>query len=243
MLSHEELKLAIKSDFTEKVIPTNAKRVIVTIPQNVIGDDVTYIDWRGIRCHDNGFLFNNPTDKRTQFLRAQNGIIIGYEGECPEGPNGEMILRSEAVNKYLNLHPNALANKANIKKTLRYFQTHIFKHGKDVTQWDNDAIVDMWSSDTDWLVVNFDEKDIFDDSGNIKRVISATKKTAILDAIYFGPNIKIEGIGTTSPNGSWALNQKGKFNLVESNVFNSVYKRLSKRKVKIIDKKLISRYK
>ena len=243
MLTHEELKIALKSSWIEQVIPTDAKRVIITLPCNIIGDNVTYTDWRGIKRSDNGFLFDNPTDQRTQFLRANRGIIIGYEGYCPEGDNGEMILRSEAVEKYLKLHPLAFKNKKNILKTLDYFQKNIFRHGKDVTKWDDNATIDMWSSDVDWLVINFDEKDIFDNHGNLKTVISATKKTAIFDAIYFGPNIKIEGIGTTSKNGSWALNQRGNFNLVASDAFNSAYKRISKRKIKIIDKALIFRSK
>lgn len=243
MITHENLKTALKSDWVEQVVPTSAKRVIIPLPCNLIGDDVIYTDWRGQKCKDNGFLFENPTDKRIQFLRADGGIIIGYEGLCPEGKNGEMILRSEAVNRYLKLHPNAFKNKKNTLKTLDYFQKNIFRHGNDVTKWDDNAIVDMWTSDVDWLVVNFDEKDIFDDDKKLKKVISATKKTAIYDAIYFGPNIKIEGIGTTSKNGSWALSQSGRFNLVASDAFNSAYKRISKRKIKIINKELINRYK
>ncbi|MBR5598445.1 MAG: hypothetical protein IKW39_00225, partial [Alphaproteobacteria bacterium] len=156
MLTHEELKKALKSDWIEKVIPTNAKRIIIPIPNNIIGNDVTYIDWDGTKRRGNGFLFNNPTDRRMQFLKADGGIIIGYEGECPEGKNGEMILRSEAVDKYLKLHPNAFKDKKNIKKTLEYFQNKIFKHGKDVTKWDEQANVDMWSSDVSWLIENFD---------------------------------------------------------------------------------------
>lgn len=229
MLKNKDLKVALNSDCTEQVIPTDIKRVIIPLPFGIIGDDVTYIDWNGKKCKDNGFMFYNPTDKRTQFLRADGGIIIGYDGECPEGINGNMISRADAVLKYLNLNTDALKNKENILETLNYFQEKIFKHGKDVTKWEDNAIVDMWSSDIDWLVINFDEKDIFDDNGKLKSVIVATKKTKIFDAIYFGPNIKIEGIGTTNENGSWVLSQSGCFNLVDNNVFNFAYRKISKK--------------
>lgn len=243
MLKHEDLKMALNSDWVEHVIPTDAKRVIIPLPFGIIGDDVIYTGWNCKEYKDNGFLFYNPTDKRTQFLRANGGIIIGYDGECPEGTNGKMISRADAIKKYFKLNPDAFKNKENILKTLNYFQEKIFKHGKDVTKWDNDAIADMWTSDVDWLVVNFDEKDIFDNHGKLKNVILAVKKTKIYDAIYFGPNIKIEGIGTTSENGSWALNQAGRFNLVDNNAFNFAYRRISKRKIKIINKDLIYRSK
>lgn len=243
MLTHEDLKKVLNTDWKELVIPTNAKRVIVTIPCNITGDDVIYTDCTGKKHKDNGFLFYNPTDKRTQFLRADGGIIIGYDGDCPEGINGEMILRSEAVKRYLKSNPDALKNKKNILKTLDYFSKKIFRHGKDVTSWDDNAIVDMWTSDVEWLAVNFDEKDIFDSKGKLKNVISATKKSSVYDAIYFGPNITIEGIGTTGENGSWALRKSGCFNFVDGNVFNFAYKRISKRKIKIVNKDLIYRSK
>ena len=122
MISHEDIKLALKSDFAEKVLPTKAKRVVIVLPQGVIGEQVEYKDWNGQDASGCGFLFDNDTDKRIQFLKANGGIIIGYDGECPEGENGEMISRSMAVAKYLKTHPNALIDKDNILKTIDYFQ-------------------------------------------------------------------------------------------------------------------------
>ena len=229
MLSYEELKIVLQSDWIKQAIPTDVKRVIIPLPMGVVGETVTYVDWKGKKRTGNGFLFNNPTDKRIQYLDAKNGVIIGYEGECPEGKNNQMISRSLAIKNYLKKHPNALKTKNDLLETIQYFQNKIFKHATDVTKWDENADVDMWTSDIDWLVVNFDEKDIFY-KGKLKNVISATKKTAILDAIYFGPNLKIEGIGETSPKGSWVLSFKGKLNLITKDAFNSAYKIISKRK-------------
>ena len=42
MLTHEELKKALKSDFAKQAIPTDAKRIIITLPLNLLGDGVLY---------------------------------------------------------------------------------------------------------------------------------------------------------------------------------------------------------
>jgi hypothetical protein len=234
MISHEEIKQALKSDWVEHVIPTNAKRVIITLPNKLIGKNVKYINWTGKETTDNGFLFFNSTDKRQQFLRADGGILIGYEGECPEGENGEMISRSQAVSNYLKKHPLALSCESNIKKTIEYFKEHIFKHGIDVTKWDKNANPDIWSSDVEWLVVNFDDKDIFDKNMQLKPVISAVKVTSVFDAVYFGPNLIVEGIGTTSTKGSWILSKNKKFNLITDDAFKCAYKKIDKKNKKNI---------
>ena len=233
MISHEEIKEALKSDWVEHVIPTNAKRVIIPIVDCANAPLVKYVNWNGKNVEGNGFLFFNTTDKRTQFLKAKGGILIGYEGECPDYENKKMTTRSLAVSRYLEQHPNAFSSEDKILETIEYFKTHIFRHGKDVTKWDETSCPDIWSSDVEWLVVNFDDKDIFDTKGELKQVISAVKVTSIFDAVYFGPNIALEGIGSTSDNGSWALAQNGKFNLITDDAFKSAYKRIGKKKYKI----------
>ena len=224
MISHSEVKKALKSQNAIKVIPNDAKRVIVVLPKNIIGKNLEYTDWNGKKCQGNGFLFFNSTDKRVQFLKASGGIIIGYEGECIE--DGKIVLRSKAVQNYLKNNSNAFEDEENIKKTLDYFLSNIFRHGDDVRVWDKDGCPDMWSSDTDWLIENFNKEDIFDEDGELKRVISGIKKTNVYDAVYFGPNFEIEGIGTTSINGSWAVERNKKFNLVADKVFKVVYKKI-----------------
>ena len=67
-----------------------------------------------------------------------------------------MILRSQTVKNYLEAHPNALKIKENTLKTIVYLQEKVFKHAVDVSKWDGDACVDMWTSDTDWLIANFE---------------------------------------------------------------------------------------
>ena len=235
MISNEDVKQALKSQKAIKVIPTDAKRVVIVLPKGIVGKNVEYVDWNGKKCKGEGFLFFNSTDKRVQFLKANGGIIIGYEGECIE--DGKTVLRSKAVQNYLKNNPNAFEGEENIKKTFDYFLSNIFRHGDDVRVWDEKGIADMWSSDTDWLVDNFNNEDIFDEDGELKRVISGIKKTNVYDAVYFGPNFEIEGIGTTSIDGSWAIAQNKKFNLVADNVFKSVYKRISNKIQNIMSSK------
>ncbi len=228
MIRHEDVKKALKSDFAEKVTPTKAKRVLVVLPKGIVGEEVEYKDWNGNDAKGCGFLFDNDTDNRIQFLKADGGIIIGYEGECPEGEDGKMISRSEAVANYLKNNPNAFKDKDNILKTLDYFEMKIFKHGSDVSEWDENAKPDMWTSNVNWLINNFYNEDVFDEKGNVRTVISATKKTAIYDAIYFGPNIVVEGIGTTCNNGSWVMDQHGRYNLITDDAFKCAYKKIKK---------------
>ena len=230
MISHDEVKKALKSDWVEHVIPTNAKRVIIPIPDFLNAPLVKYTNWNGKEAQGYGFLFFNSTDKRQQFLKARGGILIGYEGDCPEGVNGSMISRSLAVTKYLERHPDAFSSQNKILETIEYFKNRIFKHGKDVTKWDEIAYPDIWSSDVEWLVVNFNDKDVFDENKKLKPVISAVKSTSIFDAVYFGPNLMIEGVGSTSAKGSWALSQNNKFNLITDDAFKCAYKRIGKKK-------------
>lgn len=230
MITHEDIKKVLKSDFAEQVTPTNAKRVIIVLPEGITAEEIAYKDWNGNIAQGCGFLFNNDTDKRIQFLKANGGIIIGYEGDCPEGIDGKMISRSDAIANYLRTHPNAFKDKDNILETIDYFEKHIFKHGKNVNLWDENAKPDMWTSNVDWLINNFHEHDIIDKTGRIKAVISATKKNDIYDAAYFGPNIEVEGIGTTCNEGSWVMDQHSRYNLITDDAFKCAYKKIGKTK-------------
>lgn len=228
-LDHDDIKRALRSDWVESVIPTNAKRVIIPIPERK-APLIEYTNWNGKKSRGYGFLFYNSTDKRQQFLRADGGILIGYEGECPEGENNSMISRSQAVLKYLESHPDAFSSEKNILESIEYFKNRIFKHGKDVTKWDKNAAPDIWSSDVEWLVINFNDKDIFDKNQKLRPVISAVKATSIFDAIYFGPNLIVEGVGSTSDKGSWILAQNNKYNLITDDAFKCAYKRIGRKK-------------
>ena len=50
MISHSEVKKALKSQNAIKVIPNDAKRVIVVLPKNIIGKNLEYTDWNGKKC-------------------------------------------------------------------------------------------------------------------------------------------------------------------------------------------------
>lgn len=226
MIKNESLTNGLNQDYAHKVIATDVKRVIVPLPKGITGNDVEYTSWDGSCASGNGFLFQNATDKREEFIAADGGIFIGHEGECPEGPNGTMIMRSEAVARYLKSHPDALYPE-NIAETVKYMQTKIFKHASnDVTKWDEKAVPDIWSSDIGWLKKNFNESDIYDSNGEVRFVISAAKKTEIeSDVIYLGPNTEVEGIGKTGDRGSWVVRKPdGVMDLCDEEVFNNTYK-------------------
>ena len=219
--------------YATAVIPTDAKRVIIPLPQGIIGQDVEYVEWDGKPAQGNGFLFQNATDKRAEFIQADGGIFIGHEGECPEGPNGEMILRSQAVENYLKKHPDAFSDAMHIQETILYLQTHVFKHASDPAKWDKNAVSDIWASNQKWLKDNFNESDIYDSAGNLRSVISASKKAEKeYTAVYFGPNFSIEGLGETSDRGSYAVRQPdGSVNLCVAEAFEKTYQRLYQRKI------------
>ena len=227
MIKNEDIQHGLSQDYAHKVIPTDVKRVIIPLPKGIIGQDVEYTSWDGSSATGNGFLFQNATDKRTEFITADGGIFIGHEGECPEGPNGTMIMRSEAVKMYLASHPGALQPE-NIAQTIKYLQTRVFKHDvSDVTKWNEKENPDIWSSDLGWLKKNFNESDIYDANDEIRSVISAAKKTEIeSDVIFLGPDTDVEGIGKTGDRGSWAVRKPdGTINLCTEEVFNNTYKR------------------
>ncbi len=228
MIKNESLTNGLNQDYAHKVIATDVKRVIIPLPKGITGNDVEYTNWDGSSASGNGFLFQNATDKREEFIAADGGIFIGHEGECPEGPNGTMIMRSEAVARYLKSHPDALYPE-NMAETVKYMQTKIFKHAaNDVTKWDEKTVPDIWSSDIGWLKKNFNESDIYDSNGEVRFVISAAKKTEIeSDAIYLGPNREVEGIGETGDRGSWVVRKPdGVMDLCDEEVFNNTYKKL-----------------
>ena len=142
MIRHEDVKKALKSDFAEKVTPTKAKRVLIVLPKGIIGEEVEYKDWNGNDAKGCGFLFDNDTDNRIQFLKADGGIIIGYEGECPEGEGGKMISRSEAVANYLkNTHKfkNVKVQMYAGARHYIYIDTCKYKLINDIIAW-NESI-------------------------------------------------------------------------------------------------------
>ena len=238
MIKNESLRNGLNQNYAHKVIATDVKRVIIPLPKGITGKDVEYTSWDGSSATGNGFLFQNATDKREEFIAADGGIFIGHEGECPEGPNGEMIMRSEAVARYLKSHPDALYPE-NIAETVKYMQTKVFRHAaNDVTKWDENEKPDIWSSDIGWLKKNFNESDIYDEKGDFHFVISAAKKTEVeSDVIYLGPNVEVEGIGETGDRGSWVVRKPdGVIDLCAEEVFNSTYKSSTPRgKAKIVE--------
>ena len=228
MIKNDSLKDSFDKPYAVQFLPTDVKRVIVTLPKGIKGQDVDYTEWDGSVARGNGFLFYNKTDERGQFISSDGGIFIGHEGECPEGDGGAMIMRSEAIARYLAAHPEALSPE-HLDETIHYMQTKVFKHAvKDPTKWDDHADPDMWTSDTKWLEKNFSPEDIYDAKGNIRPVISAAKKSeAKSDAVYLGPNAKVEGIGETGDRGSWAIRKPdGSVNLCIEEVFSKTYKRV-----------------
>ncbi len=230
MITDKNLNRRLNQGHTLKVVTTDVKRVIISLPQGIKGTDIKYTKWNGSPARGNGFLFHNETDKRTQFIAAEGGIFIGHEGECPEGPNGSMIMRSEAVKRYLAAHPDALQPK-NLAETIKYMQTKVFKHDlEDLSKWNNNCPPDIWSSDAKWLEKSFYPKDIYDTSGKILPVISASKREDIeADAIYLGPNTLVEGKGKTGARGSWAVRKNdGTTNLCVDEVFVKTYKHANK---------------
>lgn len=227
MISNDDLQRGLESDYSHKVIATDLKRVIVPLPEGVRGEDVQYTERDGSSAEGNGFLFTNGTDKREQFIRSEEGIFIGHEGECPEGPDGTMIERSEAVAKYMSQHPDAFASKDKINETIKYLQDKVFRHdANDPTKWDGNAEPDIWTSDRKWLFKNFNETDVLSSDGAIKSVISAAKKTEIESrAVQYGPNVKVAGIGETGDRGSWVIEKPdGTKDLCTEEVFNKTYK-------------------
>lgn len=227
MISNEKLKQQLKSDFAHKVLATDAARVIIPLKEGVDGKTVDYIEWDGSSAQGNGFMFYNATDDRGQFLSANDGILIGHEGVCPEGPDGSMILRSEAVAQYMKDNPNALSDEPHIQEFIAYLQNSVFRHDlKDTKQWDANARPDIWCSNKKWLTKNFNEADILAADGSFLPVISAAKRSEVqYDAVYFGPNVAVEGIGQTGDRGSWAVRQPdGVTNLCTEEVFNNTYR-------------------
>ena len=65
---------------------------------------------------------------------------------------------TEEINKTNSAPETNDEDEENIKKTLDYFLSNIFRHGDDVRVWDKDGCPDMWSSDTDWLIENFNKE-------------------------------------------------------------------------------------
>ena len=59
MISNEDVKQALKSQKAIKVIPTDAKRVVIVLPKGIVGKNVEYVDWNGKKCKGEGFLFFN----------------------------------------------------------------------------------------------------------------------------------------------------------------------------------------
>ena len=228
MITDDSLRKGLDSDYSHKVIATDVKRVIIPLKEGIKVSDVQYIEWDGSSAKGNGFLFTNGTDKREQFIRSEEGIFIGHEGECPEGDGGEMITRSEAVSKYLAQHLDALSSKENIEKTIKYFQEKVFRHVVDEpTKWDGKAVPDIWTSDKGWLRKNFNEADILNPDGTFKQVISAAKKTDGMEskAMYIGPNAEVSGIGITGNRGSYVIEKPdGKRDLCTEEVYNKTYK-------------------
>ncbi len=215
-----------KESYIHRVVATKVKRVIIVLPKGVKGKRIKYVDWNGKYKCGVGFVFINATDQREQFISSKNGVFIGHEGMCPQGINNRMILRSEAIKKYLDANPNAL-NEEHIEKTIKFMQSKVFRHAKtDVTQWDEKQPPDLWSSDIKWLKKMFAPQDIYDDKGNLHTVISASKKINVeYDAVYLGPNIKITGIGKTGKNGSWLIRKiGGAMSLCTEEVFKQTYK-------------------
>ena len=86
MIKNESLTNGLNQDYAHKVIATDVKRVIIPLPKGITGNDVEYTSWDGSSASGNGFLFQNATDKREEFIAADGGIFIGHEGECPEIP-------------------------------------------------------------------------------------------------------------------------------------------------------------
>ena len=227
MIKNDSLRASFDKPYAVKFLSTDVKRVIVPLPKGIKGQDVDYTEWDGSAARGNGFLFYNKTDERGQFISSDGGIFIGHEGECPEGDDGEMIMRSEAVERYLNAHPDALSPE-HMDETVHYLQNKVFKHAvNDPTKWDDNGEPDIWTSNTKWLEKNFKPEDIYDSNGNIRSVISAAKKSeAEYDAVYLGPNAIVEGIGETGDRGSWAIRKPdGSVNLCVEEVFAKTYKR------------------
>lgn len=233
MISNKEVKKQLQSDYAHKILATDVARVIIPLKEGVDGKMIDYTEWDGSTAQGNGFMFYNATDDRGQFLSANDGVIIGHEGVCPEGPNGSMISRSEAVAKYMKNHPNALSDEAHIQELIVYLQDSVFRHDlKDPKLWDANAKPDIWCSNKNWLKKNFNEADIMAKDGSFLPVISAAKKSeAQYDTVYFGPNVIVEGIGQTGDRGSWAVKQPDDtINLCTEEVFNSTYRSVQKEK-------------
>lgn len=233
MISNDKVKEQLKSDWAHKVLPTDVARVIIPLKEGVDGKTIDYIEWDGSTAQGNGFMFYNATDDRGQFLSANDGIIIGHEGDCPEGPNGSMISRSQAVSQYLKNHPDALSDEEHLQEFIAYLQKSVFRHDlKDPKLWDANAKPDIWCSNKAWLKKNFNETDILSADGSFLPVISATKKSETqYDVVYFGPNVVVNGIGQTGDRGSWAVQQPdGVVNLCTEEVFNKTYRPTSKGK-------------
>ena len=90
MIKNDSLRASFDKPYAVKFLSTDVKRVIVSLPKGIKGQDVDYTEWDGSAARGNGFLFYNKTDERGQFISSDGGIFIGHEGECPEGDDGEM---------------------------------------------------------------------------------------------------------------------------------------------------------
>ncbi len=227
-ISHESVQKGLDAPYSDDYLSTGLKRVIIPMPKGVTGNDVEYTEWDGSKASGNGFLFYNSEDSREQFIKADGGIFIGHEGECPEGPDGKMISRSMAVKRYFIKHPDALSTPEKIEETIKYLQDKVFRHEeKDPTKWDGKRDADIWTSDVKWLEKNFRREDIYNTNGEIKSVISAAKKSEIpVRAEYYGPNTEVEGIGDTGDFGSYVTRKEdGVTDLCAANVFDKSYKR------------------
>ena len=228
MITVDKFEHSMKQDFTDDFLSTDLKRVIIVMPKGVTGKDVEYTEWNGSKAKGNGFLFYNSEDSREQFIKADGGVFIGHEGVCPEGPDGAMISRSMAVKMYLIKHPDAFSSEENIEKTIKYLQDKVFRHSdKDPRKWDGNNGPDMWTSDTKWVEKNFAKDDIYEENGQLKKVISAAKKSEeMVRCEYLGANTPVEGIGDTGKTGSWAVRKSdGTIDLCTDEVFNSSYER------------------
>jgi len=214
MITREQASKMFEGE-TIEITPTDKKRICIPVHNHIGSKEVEFTNWDGSKKKAVGYKFINETDGSEQVASAENGVLMCYEGQTPDGG-----LRSEAVKKYLDKHPLAAKTASGVENLVKFLNTI--------------AIGDKGKPDVYTTNLGFVSKKILGAPAqeNITpgEVIVGQKVSVTMQAFRVGPGVEYEGASGTASSqkagkeGAYIVKDGDSIHMIQAKEFNEAYR-------------------